>query len=235
MEYKELENEIQKLCSTLGVADYGICDITRLEKKLNKGYNQALSIIVPLLRGVLEEVELKPTITYFSHYRTVNRFIDQTTFKIASYIEREGYKTYPIPASQSKPKSYYEGEFPHKTAAVLSGKGWIGKNALFIHPKYGSALRLGTILMNTQFPITSTIKKSQCGQCKICIKACPAQAIQGNNWELGMERKLLYDAKSCSDYMKTHFQHIGRGEVCGICIVKCPYSKINKGNSIETL
>ena len=35
-----------------------------------------------------------------------------------------------------------------------------------------------------------------------------------------------FDAEKCSRYMKEHFQDIGRGSVCGICIKVCPKNKL---------
>jgi hypothetical protein len=36
-------------------------------------------------------------------------------------------------------------------------------------------------------------------------------------------REEMFDAEKCSQYMKKHFQHIGRGAVCGICMEVCPH------------
>jgi ferredoxin len=51
-------------------------------------------------------------------------------------------------------------------------------------------------------------------------------AIEGRLWEPGLPRNELYDAFSCSQYMKDNFHHIGRGVVCGLCVVACPVGKL---------
>jgi epoxyqueuosine reductase QueG len=60
--------------------------------------------------------------------------------------------------------------------------------------------------------------------CTICRDACPAGAITGEEYIPGHERKEIFDAKKCSEHMKT-YKNIGRGAVCGICMSVCPYNK----------
>ena len=77
-------------------------------------------------------------------------------------------------------------------------------------------VRLGTVFTSLDLKAENKELKSDCGDCKICILKCPAMALS----EEGIDRK------SCSDYMKKAFQHIGRGSVCGICIKECPKNKL---------
>ena len=112
--------------------------------------------------------------------------------------------------------------FSHKYAASLSGLGSVGKSGLFISEKFGPRVRLGTILTNAEFPVKNDEPKCICGDCRECVKACPAQAISGEIWKAGDDRSIIIDAKACSDYMKKAFQYIGRGAVCGICMKVCP-------------
>ena len=35
-----------------------------------------------------------------------------------------------------------------------------------------------------------------------------------------------FDAEKCSKYMKEHFQDVGRGSVCGVCIKVCPKNRL---------
>lgn len=189
-----------------------------------KELKYAVTIGVRLSDFIIDEIEDKPTYTYFHHYRTVNTLIDQIALRGQLLIQERGYKALAVPASQTvnDVKDAYSGIFPHKTAAVKAGLGWIGKSGLFISSKYGPRLRLGTVLTNMEVPVSNNILKSLCGSCKECVVNCPAMAITGALWEEGCERSLIIDAKACSDYMKEKFKHIGRGSVCGICIKVCP-------------
>ena len=120
-------------------------------------------------------------------------------------------------------KDEYRGIFPHKTGAVLSGLGFIGKNGLLI-TEYGSAVRLASVLTDMPLSAQKEIKPCLCGDCQICKNACPAGAITGELYVNGAERSTIFDAKKCSEHMKT-YKNIGRGAVCGICISVCPYNK----------
>ena len=235
MNSSELFFRLKSIAENDIICDVGLANISELDHSLCQTYTSAVSIIVPLSKGVLKEIIDKPTITYFSHYRAVNKKIDELTLKLALEIEKQDYLAYPIPASQSDPfnSNSYSAVFPHKTAAVLAGKGWIGKNALFIHHRFGPAVRLGTVL--TTFESEKVIPmKSRCENCKKCRINCPAQAIEGVQWTIGMKRNQLIDVYACSEYMKSVFQNIGRGSVCGLCIVNCPYAQIKEVDKNDT-
>ena len=226
---RNLNEIITKTALDMGAGRVGFADLTRLPAPERLGFAKAVSVMIPLSRGILSQMTDAPTITYFSHYRAVNRLLDQITLRLLLLIEARGYKAFAVPASQSLPgmADPYRGVFQHKTAAVLSGEGWIGKSALFVHPDYGPAVRLGTVLTDAPLDTPEVSPVSRCGDCDACKNACPAMAIEGVLWEPGMARNQLYDAHSCSDHMKTAYQHIGRGSVCGLCIISCPYFKKN--------
>ena len=220
----ELFEQIKVLAESAVVCDVGWADLRGLRHPLSRKFASAVSVIVPFSRGVLKGINDKPTITYYAHYRAVNRAIDDLTLKITLLLEQKGFEAFPVPASQSDPFSDdpYSAVFQHKTAAVLAGKGWIGKNALFIHPQYGPAVRLGTVLTTLEGGCASPMA-SRCGDWQQCKRHCPAMAIEGGEWQPGMPRNQLLDARACSAYMKEQYQDIGRGSVCGLCIVHCPF------------
>src|SRR6056297_554513 len=184
----------------------------------------AVSFAVHLSDRIIEDIDNGPTHMYFQHYRAVNRLIDEIELKIGHEIENMGYRYFPVASSQSINfnGAYYEAFFSHKTAATRSGLGWVGKNGLLVTPEFGPRVRLGTVLTDWDLPVGEPVTKSGCLSCDLCVKACPAIALTGKNWEAGMERCEIVDAKACSDHMSRQYKHIGRGSVCGICIAVCP-------------
>lgn len=194
-----------------------------------KHLKTGISIAIRLSDEIISQIEDMPTHTYFHHYRTVNAFIDQITLKIAMQLQTWGYLAMPIPASQSVniDGKQYRGVFQHRTSATRAGIGWIGRNACLVTEEFGPRVRLGTVLTNMEVQYDRAITESQCGSCKKCVNSCPALALRGELWYPGIKREELVDAKACSMHMHNHYQHIGRGSVCGICIQVCP-----KGNKV---
>lgn len=220
----DIKEELEKLVFELGGTFVGYSNVSEKLPQQLKKYPYAVTIGIRLSNAILDEVTDKPTHNYFNHYRSINSLIDNINLRVLLYIEKRGFNAYTIAASQSIPKSDmpYSGIFPHKTAAVMAGLGWIGKNGLFISKDYGPGVRLGTILTDMPLKTNNEILKNQCGDCKRCVDSCPAMALTGVVDE-AYNREKIVDVKACSDYMKHKFKHIGRGSVCGICISVCPY------------
>lgn len=210
-----------------GASEVGFC---KLKEDVDGflGLNNAISFTIKLSPAVISGIDDSPTHTYFHHYRTVNAFIDRLSLEIGMLLDSLGYLYACVPASQTTDRNNFSGLFQHKTAAVLSGLGTIGKNGLFLSEKYGPAVRLGTILTNADLSggFVDTLARDACKSCRKCVDSCPAMAISGNSFDPENPEKLLIDQKACSDFMKYKFQHIGRGAVCGICISHC--SKFKK-------
>lgn len=221
----EFRNKLETMILGLGASFIGTSNVVDCLPDTLKKYQYAITFGIRLSDAIIDEIEDKPTFTYFNHYRSVNTLIDQISLRIVLALNQNGYNAYSIAASQSIPTSKvpYSGLFPHKTGAVLAGLGWIGKNGLFIHKDFGPRVRLGTVLTDFELQSDNEIMKSQCGNCNLCVKSCPSFALKGNEWTYGAERSHIVDAKACSEYMNEKFKYIGRGSVCGICVKVCPH------------
>ena len=220
MKKTELMKQIETFLLENGAGDVGFC---KLDISNDFNMPSAISFVIPLSTSIVNSINDAPTHTYFHHYRTVNAHIDSISLKTGFLLIKSGYNYVPVPASQSVGGTV--GMFSHKYSASISGLGSIGKSGLFISNKYGPRVRLGTILTDAEFPVENAKPECVCGDCRECIKKCPAQAITGEMWNPGDDRSVIIDAKACSDYMKKAFQHIGRGAVCGICMKVCPKGK----------
>jgi epoxyqueuosine reductase len=216
--------ELKNKAKELGLDLFGTADISRALGKGLEAFPYAVSIGVRLLNGALIGVENGPTHTYFHHYRTVNTFIDQCALTLAFMLKRSGYDAVCVPASQTVDSAGIAGLFPHKTAAVLSGLGFIGKSCLFVSEAFGPRVRLCTILTDCPLP-AGEVMAPRCGDCGLCVRACPCGALYGAEWREGMERGDMMDASLCSRLMKQKYRDIGRGAVCGICMAVCPFGK----------
>ena len=217
----DIQEKLKTLAKSLGADIVGFC---KLDKPV-MGFSYAVSLGVKLADAVLKTIDGAPSFVYFQHYRTANALLDTIAFRVAREIEKSGHLALPVAGSQSLGKNNpYRGVIPHKTVAVLSGLGFVGKSGLFLSTEFGSKVRLATVL--TSMPLESELPviENGCGDCRICQNACPAGAIYGEKPTIDGERN--FDAEKCSKYMKEHFQDIGRGSVCGICIKVCPKNKL---------
>jgi len=216
-----MQERLKRFAKEYGADVVGFC---KLETPV-MGFSYAVSLGVKLSDAVLKTIENAPSFVYFQHYRTANTLLDTIAFRLSREIEKAGYLALPVAGSQSLGKDNpYRGVIPHKTVAVLSGLGFVGKSGLFLSTEFGSKLRLATVLTNLPLASELPVIENGCGDCVICRNACPAGAIYGEKPKSNGERN--FDAEKCSKYMKAHFQDIGRGSVCGICIKVCPKNKL---------
>jgi len=217
--YKELK---QKAFS-LGAKLFGVASITKLKKDfylpplLLKDIDLAVSLAVPLLDGVLEEIENHPTQLYFHLYRQVNFFLDRIAFSLSTFIQDKGYLAIPIPASQVINWEKQIGHLSHKKVALYAGLGWLGRNNLIVTPEYGARVRLVTILTNMPLAKDNPIERD-CGDCKACVSICPAGAIRMNVKD--------FDHITCFEKLK-EFKKFGFANqyICGVCVKACKGEK----------
>ena len=199
------EKELEKILKEAGADLVGFSSLGENRSPEHPEYGYAVTIVRKLSRAVIKTINGAPTMEYFQHYRATNARLDSIALDAVSFIENAGYLALPVAASQSTPdkKDEYRGIFPHKTGAVLSGLGFIGKNGLLI-TEYGSAVRLASVLTDMPLSAQKEIKPCLCGDCQICKNACPAGAITGELYVNGAERSTIFDAKKCSEHMKTY-------------------------------
>jgi epoxyqueuosine reductase len=64
-----------------------------------------------------------------------------------------------------------------KAWAVRAGLGWIGKHTNLITQEYGSWVFIGELLLNLELEYDVDEVEDHCGNCTLCIDACPTTAI----------------------------------------------------------
>lgn len=200
--------------------------------------NFGISIGVSLNPEVIKSIEEGPNVHYQKEYTRVNQLLDDIGKLAVDYIQKKGFKGYVLTSTISTQKNNLidlSTPLPHKTVATIAGVGWIGKSALLVTKEYGSAIRLTTVLTDMYLDINKSqesYKKSCCAECMECVKVCPANAILGRNWRLGLNRDYFYNAIKCRQTITQMIKdrHNIQDLICGKCILACPWTKnyINK-------
>ena len=66
----------------------------------------------------------------------------------------------------------------HKPVAIAAGLGRMGIHRNVIHPRFGSFILLGTVILDVELDrYDSPVDFNPCLSCKLCVAACPTGAI----------------------------------------------------------
>jgi epoxyqueuosine reductase len=222
-----LNEELAEYLKSRGASLVGFADLKEINPGSRDGFPYGISIAIALNPQIISEIKQGPTAAYYQEYKRLNEILDNLGQLTARRLTEKGYKARARPATFEEDKPNLTARLPHKTVATRAGMGWIGKCALLVTKKYGSAIRLTTVL--TDAPVTTgrPVNGSLCGHCTHCIEACPARAHSGINWQAGMPREALFDAFKCREQAQK-FQKVIKGihsNICGICIVACPWTQ----------
>lgn len=216
----DYSTQLKLLSSHLGAALFGVASLDEktkgefdLSTRILSNLTRGISLGVRLSDKVLEEIDDKPTKLYYHHYRQVNFLLDRIALELSLFIQREGFQSIPIPASQTIDWTNQRGHLSHKLVAKQAGLGWIGRNNLLVNPSFGAKIRLVTILTDMSLPINHPITRD-CGDCHACAEVCPAGAIE--------ETPDQFNHIKCYEKLK-EFQRSGLvGQyICGVCVKVC--------------
>lgn len=229
----ELSSNIQALLKSEGASMVGFADMEGIPSDNRSGLPLGVSIGVALSPRIVSEITEGPTDAYVEECFRLDVVLDRIGQKAVEILTSRGY-TAKQQATTNTAGTQYPPNFttalPHKTVATRAGLGWIGKSALLITRQFGSAVRLGSVLTDADLTTGAPIEASNCGPCTVCLDICPAQALSGKNWEVGVPRDSLVNPLECRKTARDRLSmRIGREVVgrtfCGMCIAACPWTR----------
>jgi epoxyqueuosine reductase len=122
-----------------------------------------------------------------------------------------------------------------RAVAERSGLGWFGKHACIIVPGHGSWVMLGELVLDLDLTPDAPLNRN-CGSCRICIDACPTNAIVA---------PYTVHAPSCISFLTIeergpipHELRTAMGNWvygCDVCQEVCPYTKAARPADDEEL
>jgi epoxyqueuosine reductase len=120
--------------------------------------------------------------------------------------------------------------------AARAGLGFVGRNTNLIHPRWGSWLFLGELLLSVEVPplAPAMAGSGTCGRCTRCLEACPSGALVA---------PYILDARRCISYLtielKGPIPHEMRPSLgnrifgCDICQEVCPWNRRFARRAVE--
>ena len=115
--------------------------------------------------------------------------------------------------------------------AVKAGIGWIGRNSMLISRRNGSFFFLAELITDLQLKFDTPLGRNYCGDCSLCVDACPTGAITD----------FTIDASRCISYLtielKDQLSPAPKGSYgewifgCDICQDVCPWNRFSTPHS----
>ena len=232
------QRKLEKDARAMGAAYFGIADlhlcyngvITPYEQELTSKFPFAISVGVPLSNALVDSIAGQSDPFALQNYRyycfeMLNHLLNTIILKLSSSIMQSGYLALTVPPGKTLDNENHYGLFSNKMAASLAGLGWVGKSCLLITPDRGPRVRWGTILTDMSLTPGKPMQGQNCGECRICVKACPAGAFTGRPFTPSEPRDKRMDPKKCYYHIHEEQKRNTGVEACGLCVYICPFGR----------
>ncbi len=190
---------IKKRAAEIGLDDVGIASIDRYKDApplFNPAsyFPEAKSVIVTVqriprgtYRGI-EEGTHWHNYTFYAYNRLNTLFRPRLTYALSCFIEDHGWEAVPHYPGVTERNPVAEpvapGRLPReinasvRLLAVGAGVGEMGHAKVFLNPKFGPRVRLGSIFTDAELEPDPIIEPGTiCNKCGRCVKDCPGNAI----------------------------------------------------------
>ncbi len=159
------------------------------------------------------------TVAPYAQYVDYHLFIKERLFILAKFIQSQASDSHSFKACVDTVP------LAERALAVRAGLGFIGRNHMLIHPQLGPELFLGELVTTLSLEPDAPLD-GDCGDCNLCVKACPTGALRTDG---------QLNASRCINYLTIEYQGplsdtwaAAMGQCvygCDACIRCCPYAK----------
>lgn len=190
------------------------------EKKINpfEVYPKLKSIIVVAKNYYPQELQQSKIgkISKYAHGKDYHFYMKDRLRSLLALMKTENNRT--------KAKLLVDsGNAFEKYWAQKAGLGFIAKNTLLTTKEFGSYQFLGLMYSNLDLEFDTPYHDEHCGECQICLKACPNGAIH-NNRTLDCNKCIAYQTVE-SKVKDSSLKYANWAYGCDICQDVCPLNK----------
>ena len=181
-------------------------------------YSKCKSIVVFAKRMPPESMFAESCVPYTSLFDIFTRQLDDIGTQICEALEHMRMGAVNIPSDGpyeywDNEKQYGRGILSMRHAGYLAGLGVLGRNTLLTNMKLGNIIQLGSVLVDTELEPDKPAEYSLCpDDCRLCIEACPTNALNGCT----VNQKLC---RTLSDYRNDKGYILKK---CNVCRKICP-------------
>ncbi len=231
---QRLENDSAHLLKWLEEGNHGSMAYmaNHFEKRVNPAelVEGAKSVISVLLNYYTEQEQEDPQAPIISKYalgKDYHFVLKDRLFKLLEYVQKE--------LAPCEGRAFVDSApLLEKAIAREAGLGWIGKHTLLIHPRMGSYVFIGELIIDLELTYDEPFGNNLCGSCSRCMDSCPTGAIIS---------PLRLDARRCISYLTIETKKAipepqtktlsNRLVGCDICQQVCPWNSRAIQNDAE--
>jgi len=188
---------LREVCRAAGADDVGFVAIGRDEIAADRpdilrtfpATKTLISIVCRMNREPVRNPARSVANLEFHH---TGDHVNDAAREIVRVLEDDGIRAMNPPMGFPMEATKFPGKMwvvSHKPVAVAAGLGQMGIHRNVIHPRFGSFILLGTVLLAAEVDEESKpVAYDPCVSCKLCVAACPVGAIKADG---------RFDASAC--------------------------------------
>jgi len=230
---QKLERDGERLDDWLGKGYHGTMGYMAnyFDKRVNpaelvEGAKSVVTVLLNYHTNLKQEDPEAPVISDYALGKDYHHVLKERLSKLLTFIQTE------LTPCEGR---YFTDSAPllEKALAREAGLGWIGKHSLLIHPRMGSFLFIGELVLDIELAYDEPFGNSLCGSCTRCMDSCPTGAILS---------PMVLDANRCISYLtietkeeipQTLAENLSNRLIgCDICQQVCPWNGKAKQHSI---